>query len=150
MQVGWVYGSTTEDVLTGIKIHSMGWASAYCTPVPPAFLGCAPQGGTTNLVQVKRWATGLLEILVGSNSPLIATFSKKLRFRQCLVYLFLNIWAVRSLPEVCYAVLPAYCILTNNSLWPKVIFYLCIYTKRPTSWLWLAESIFEPAWSAMV
>ncbi|XXG73228.1 hypothetical protein AAC387_Pa07g2182 [Persea americana] len=119
-EVGWVYGSTTEDVLTGIKIHSMGWASAYCTPVPPAFLGCAPQGGTTNLVQVKRWATGLLEILVGSNSPLIATFSKKLRFRQCLVYLFLNIWAVRSLPEVCYAVLPAYCILTNSSLWPKM------------------------------
>ncbi|KAF5950079.1 hypothetical protein HYC85_012072 [Camellia sinensis] len=40
-EVGWIYGSTTEDVLTGLTIHGRGWRSAYCSPDPPAFLGCA-------------------------------------------------------------------------------------------------------------
>ncbi|XP_077232455.1 cellulose synthase-like protein H1 isoform X1 [Tasmannia lanceolata] len=119
-EVGWVYGSATEDVLTGLRIHSMGWASIYCAPDPPAFLGCAPMGGPACLTQQKRWATGLLEIFVSSHSPLIATATKKLRFRQCLAYLLPMVWALRSIPEFCYATLPAFCLLTNTSFLPKV------------------------------
>lgn len=34
----------------------------FFTPDPPAFLGCAPSGGPITIIQMKQWATGLLEI----------------------------------------------------------------------------------------
>ncbi|XP_058072599.1 cellulose synthase-like protein H1 [Magnolia sinica] len=118
-EVGWVYGSATEDVLTGLKIHSMGWRSVYCTPEQPAFLGCAPMGGPATLSQMKRWVTGLLEILVGEHNPLLATLITSLSFRQSLAYLTIIVWAPQSIPELCYAALPAFCLLTNTSFLPK-------------------------------
>ncbi|OVA03409.1 Cellulose synthase [Macleaya cordata] len=118
--VGWVYGSTTEDVLTGLRIHSKGWASVYCTPDPLSFLGCAPTSGPGCVTQMKRWSTGLLEILFSNYSPIFCTINGHLRFRQCLVYILINVWGLRSIPELCYAALPAYCLLTNTSFIPSV------------------------------
>ncbi|KAK1300259.1 Cellulose synthase-like protein H1 [Acorus calamus] len=119
-EMGWIYGSTTEDVLTGLRIQSMGWKSVYLTPDRSAFLGNAPQGGPASLKQLKRWATGVLEILLGKDSPLIAVATKRLMIRQCLAYLVILVWALRSVPEVLYSLLPPYCILTNSSFLPKV------------------------------
>ncbi|RVW38867.1 hypothetical protein CK203_073624 [Vitis vinifera] len=31
-QIGWLYGITTEDILTGMTIHAKGWRSTYCQP----------------------------------------------------------------------------------------------------------------------
>ncbi|KAK1300258.1 Cellulose synthase-like protein H1 [Acorus calamus] len=118
-QMGWIYGSTTEDVLTGLRIQSMGWKSVYLSPDRSAFLGNAPQGGPASLKQLKRWATGLLEVLIGKDSPLIFVATKKLMVRQCLAYLMINVWALRSVPELLYCLLPPYCILTNSSFLPK-------------------------------
>lgn len=120
LQVGWQYGSTTEDVLTGLVIHARGWRSVYCIPDPPAFLGCAPVGGPTVMTQQKRWATGLLEILMGRKSPILALFISRLKFRQCLAYVWIFSWGLRSIPELCYALLPAYCVITNSSFLPQV------------------------------
>ncbi|GFZ03821.1 cellulose synthase-like B [Actinidia rufa] len=117
---GWIYGSTTEDVLTGLTIQGRGWKSAYCSPNPPAFLGCAPSGGPAIMTQQKRWATGLLEILFTRKNPLIPALQRKLQFRQCLAYLWIILWALWSIPELCYAILPAYCILTGSHFLPKV------------------------------
>ncbi|XP_020592925.1 cellulose synthase-like protein H1 [Phalaenopsis equestris] len=89
-EIGWMYGSMTEDILTGIRIHSLGWKSANCNPNPAGFLGLSPSGGPESLTQFKRWSTGLLEILFDRNGPLTATFTKQLQFRQCLAYLLLN------------------------------------------------------------
>ncbi|XP_058220300.1 cellulose synthase-like protein B4 isoform X2 [Rhododendron vialii] len=119
-EMGWIYGSTTEDVLTGLTIQGRGWKSTYCTPTPPGFLGCAPSGGPATMTQQKRWATGLLEILVGRRSPLILTLRGKLQFRQCLAYLWNLLWGLRSVPELCYATLPAYCIISGSRFLPKV------------------------------
>ena len=119
-QLGWRYGSMTEDVLTGLSIHRRGWRSVYCTPDPPAFLGCGSDGGSSVMTQQKRWATGLLEILLSKNCPIFATLFGKLQLRQCLVYLYMFLWGLRSIPELCYATLPAYCIITNSSFLPKV------------------------------
>ncbi|KAA8526525.1 hypothetical protein F0562_008272 [Nyssa sinensis] len=119
-KVGWIYGSATEDVLTGLTIHGKGWKTVYCSPDPPAFLGFAPSGGPASLTQQKRWATGLLEILFSSRSPFIATIFGKLQFRQCLAYMWILVWALRSIPELCYAALPAYCIITNSHFMPQV------------------------------
>ncbi|MQL76730.1 hypothetical protein Taro_009128 [Colocasia esculenta] len=119
-EVGFVYGSTTEDVQTGLRIHGMGWSSVNCSLDPPGFLGNAPVDGPASMTQIKRWSTGLLEVVVGRNSPLLATLAGELRFRQCLCYLSLNVWALRSLPELCYALLPPYCVMADTSFLPKV------------------------------
>lgn len=119
-EVGWQYGSTAEDVLTGLKIHERGWRSAYSNLDPPAFLGCAPSGGPAYMTQQKRWATGLFEILVSKKNPIFATIFGQLQLRQCLAYLWILIWGFRSVPELCYILLPAYCIITNSNFLPKV------------------------------
>ncbi|XP_031263386.1 cellulose synthase-like protein B4 [Pistacia vera] len=117
---GWIYGSLVEDILTGLTIHTKGWRSGYCSPDPPAFLGCAPPDGPAVMVQQKRWTTGLLEIFFSKHNPVIGTLKGKLQFRQCLAYLWLLVWGFRSIFELCYATLPAYCILTNSNFLPKV------------------------------
>ncbi|KAI0494452.1 hypothetical protein KFK09_024590 [Dendrobium nobile] len=120
-EIGCLYGSMTEDVLTGLRIQSMGWKSTFFNPSPPAFLGCAPTGGPASLTQYKRWATGLLEILFDKDhSPVVATLTKQLHFRQCLCYLKISIWALQSVPELLYSLLPACCLITGTSFLPKV------------------------------
>ncbi|CAH9089289.1 unnamed protein product [Cuscuta europaea] len=119
-EVGWIYGSATEDVLTGLTIHSRGWKSAYCDTNPPAFLGCAPTGGPEALIQQKRWAGGLMEILTSKHNPIISTAFRRLKFRHCLGYLWILLWPVRPIFEIVYSLLPAYCIISNSSFQPKV------------------------------
>ncbi|OMO88928.1 Cellulose synthase [Corchorus olitorius] len=119
-KIGWIYGSMTEDVMTGLMIHKKGWKSTWLMPKPPAFLGCAPSGGPATMTQQKRWATGLLEILVGRNSPIFGFLKGKLQFRMLLVYLWLLSWGLYSVPELLYATLPAYCIIANSQFLPKV------------------------------
>ncbi|KAL5573381.1 hypothetical protein UlMin_022978 [Ulmus minor] len=118
-KVGWIYGSTTEDIHTGLIIHKKGWRSVYFSVDPPAFLGCAPTSGPISMIQQKRWATGLLEILLSKNCPIVFTLFEKLQFRQCLAYLWIFSWGLRSIFELCYAALPAYCIITNSHFLPK-------------------------------
>ncbi|KAL9457496.1 hypothetical protein AB3S75_006527 [Citrus x aurantiifolia] len=119
-EVGCLYGATAEDNLTGLVIHSKGWRSGYCLPIPHAFLGCASPSGPAGMRQQKRWATGLLEILFSKRNPILATLIGKLQFRQCLAYLWILTWGLRSIPELCYIALPAYCIITNSTFLPKV------------------------------
>uniref|UniRef100_A0A803QJR4 Cellulose synthase-like protein H1 n=1 Tax=Cannabis sativa TaxID=3483 RepID=A0A803QJR4_CANSA len=118
-KVGWMYGSTTEDMNTGLCIHKKGWRSAFCAPDLPAFLGCTPTNGPGSMIQQKRWATGLLEILVGRNCPIFFTIFDKLQFRQCLAYLWVLFWGFCSIPELCYSLLLAYSIITNSQLYPQ-------------------------------
>ncbi|KAM1429458.1 hypothetical protein ACFX2I_045655 [Malus domestica] len=119
IKVGWRYGSTTEDILTGLSIHNKGWNSIFCTPDPPAFLGCAPTGGPDSMTQQKRWATGLLEILLSKNCPIFGTLFGNLQFRMFLGYFWVLSWGLRCIPELCYAALPAYSIITNTHFLPK-------------------------------
>uniref|UniRef100_A0A0D9ZKV4 Cellulose synthase-like protein H1 n=1 Tax=Oryza glumipatula TaxID=40148 RepID=A0A0D9ZKV4_9ORYZ len=118
-EVGWVYGSLTEDILTGQRIHAMGWRSVLMVTEPPAFMGSAPIGGPACLTQFKRWATGQSEIIISRNNPILATMFKRLKFRQCLAYLTVLGWPLRAPFELCYGLLGPYCILTNQSFLPK-------------------------------
>ncbi|TVU27970.1 hypothetical protein EJB05_19476, partial [Eragrostis curvula] len=118
-EIGWVYGSTTEDILTGQRIHAAGWKSALLNPDPPAFLGSAPTGGPASLTQYKRWATGLLEILMSQNNPILLSIFKRLQSRQCLAYLVIGVWPLRAPFELCYSLLGPYCLLGNRSFLPK-------------------------------
>ncbi|CAE6025600.1 unnamed protein product [Arabidopsis arenosa] len=116
--IGWLYDSVAEDLNTSIEIHSRGWTSSYISPDTPAFLGSMPQGLPEALLQQRRWATGWIEILFNKQSPLRGMFCKKIRFRQRLAYLCI-ITCLRSIPELIYCLLPAYCLLHNSALFPK-------------------------------
>ncbi|KAG8064490.1 hypothetical protein GUJ93_ZPchr0004g39552 [Zizania palustris] len=118
-EVGWVYGSVAEDMLTGMRIHAAGWRSALMDTEPSAFLCCLPIGGPASLTQFKRWGTGLFEIIVSKNNPILAAMFRCLQFRQCLAYLMVCLWPVKALFEICYALLGPYCLLTNRSFLPK-------------------------------
>ncbi|ESW21985.1 hypothetical protein PHAVU_005G116700 [Phaseolus vulgaris] len=118
-QVGWLYGSTSEDVLTGLLMHRKGWRSEVCSPDPMAFMGCSPQDNLGQMAQHKRWSSGLFDIFLSSHCPIFGTLFGKLQFRECLAYIWLTNWALRSVPEISYALLPAYCIITNSSFLPN-------------------------------
>ncbi|KAG7638238.1 putative cellulose synthase (UDP-forming) [Arabidopsis thaliana] len=126
--IGWLYESTAEDANTSIGIHSRGWTSSYISPKPPAFLGAMPPGGPEAMLQQRRWATGLLEVLFNKQSPLIGMFCRKIRFRQSLAYLYIFTWGLRSIPELIYCLLPAYCLLHNVALFPKGVYLGIVVT----------------------
>ncbi|XVE93660.1 hypothetical protein REPUB_Repub01dG0213100 [Reevesia pubescens] len=117
---GVMYGSASEDALTGLRIHKMGWKSVLLMPKPPAFMGCASPGGQASMTQMKRWATGILEVLFSKHCPKLSAFTTKLYFRQALAYLSMLSGPFGSIPELCYATLFAYSIITNSSFLPKV------------------------------
>ncbi|KAK7342084.1 hypothetical protein VNO80_25027 [Phaseolus coccineus] len=118
-QVGWIYGSITEDKLLGLKIHEKGWRSELCTPNPIAFTGFAPGGGPNAMAQQKRWAIGLLEIFFSKHCPIFGTIFHKLTLRQCLAYMWIiNYWGLKPLFEVCYACLLSHSIITNSNFLP--------------------------------
>ncbi|KAI3809743.1 hypothetical protein L1987_19343 [Smallanthus sonchifolius] len=119
-QVGWLYGSATEDILTGLSIHGRGWRSVMTSPDPLAFLGCSATTFSSSLTQQKRWIMGLFEILFTNKNPLLLTIKGNLWFRQALGYFYFCLWAVRSVYELCYASLPAYCIITSSHFLPKI------------------------------
>ncbi|KAK7342083.1 hypothetical protein VNO80_25026 [Phaseolus coccineus] len=150
-QVGWIYGSLTEDVLTGLTIHEKGWRSEWCTPSPIAFTGFAPGGGPTTMAQQKRWATGLLEIFLSKHCPIFATLFHKLTFRQCIAYMWVINWGLRPFFEVCYASLLAHCIITNSNFLPQdlgiciPVAFLVIYKVYTVS-VYLAEGLSIKAW----
>uniref|UniRef100_I1NBA2 Cellulose synthase-like protein D5 n=1 Tax=Glycine max TaxID=3847 RepID=I1NBA2_SOYBN len=83
-RVGWIYGSVTEDVVTGYRMHNRGWRSVYCVTKRDAFRGTAPINLTDRLHQVLRWATGSVEIFFSRNNALLA--SPRMKFLQRVAY----------------------------------------------------------------
>nr|GMC70593.1 cellulose synthase-like protein H1 [Ipomoea batatas] len=117
--IGWRYGSVTEDILTGMGIQRMGWKTGFCVVEPAGFLGCTPSTGLGSLNQMKRWASGHTEILFSMKCPIFAALFGNLQFRQCLAYMFVMLWPVRPIFELCYAFLPPYCLISNSHFLPK-------------------------------
>ncbi|KAH9613649.1 hypothetical protein KSS87_004739 [Heliosperma pusillum] len=58
--VSWIYGSFTEDILNGFKMHCHGRRSVYCMLKRPAFKGYAPINLSDRLHQVLRWLWDML------------------------------------------------------------------------------------------
>lgn len=70
----------TEDLLTGMKLHSNGWNSIYY-PYPLA-IGEGPTSWKSYFSQQKRWAYGCMNILFGHSYRLFS----KMTFRQSIYY----------------------------------------------------------------
>eukprot|EP00253_Pinus_taeda_P029721 PITA_29721 len=118
-EVGWMYGSTVEDVMTGFKVHCLGWHSVFCIPEQPAFLGTTPANGPDTLVQVRRWATGLLEIFFSKLCPFLG-IDRNIMVCQRMVYAYFTLWGFLSVATFFYAILPALCLLSGKSFLPGI------------------------------
>ncbi|KAL8261417.1 hypothetical protein R6Q59_025466 [Mikania micrantha] len=85
-EVGWIYGSVTEDILTGFKMHCHGW----------------------------RWALGSVEILLSKHCPIWYGYGGGLKPLERLSYINSVVYPLTSLPLVAYCTLPAVCLLTGK------------------------------------
>ncbi|KAL0398443.1 UNVERIFIED_CONTAM: Cellulose synthase A catalytic subunit [UDP-forming] [Sesamum radiatum] len=120
-EIGWIYGSVTEDILTGFKMHCRGWRSIYCMPLRPAFKGSAPINLSDRLHQVLRWALGSVEIFLSRHCPLWYGFGGgRLKWLQRLAYINTIVYPFTSLPLVAYCSLPAICLLTGKFIIPTL------------------------------
>ena len=125
LQIGWIYGSVTEDILTGFKMHARGWRSIYCMPKRPAFKGSAPINLSDRLNQVLRWALGSVEILLSRHCPIWYGYNGRLKWLERFAYINTTIYPITALPLLMYCTLPAVCLLTNKFIIPQV----CYITK---------------------
>lgn len=111
-RVGWIYGSITEDVVTGYRMHNRGWRSVYCVTKRDAFRGTAPINLTDRLIQVLRWATGSVEIFFSKNNALFA--SPRMKFLQRVAYFNVGMYPFTSIFLIVYCVLPAISLFTGK------------------------------------
>ncbi|KAF6156248.1 hypothetical protein GIB67_030251 [Kingdonia uniflora] len=119
-EIGWIYGSITEDILTGFKMHCRGWKSVYCVPKRPAFKGSAPINLSDRLHQVLRWALGSVEIFLSRHCPLWYGYGGKLKWLERLAYTNTIVYPFTSIPLLAYCTIPAVCLLTGKFIIPTL------------------------------
>ncbi|KAG2632850.1 hypothetical protein PVAP13_2NG127200 [Panicum virgatum] len=147
-EIGWIYGSVTEDILTGFKMHARGWRSIYCMPKRPAFKGSAPINLSDRLNQVLRWALGSVEILFSRHCPLWYGYGGRLKFLERFAYINTTIYPLTSIPLLIYCVLPAICLLTGKFIIPEIsnfasIWFISLFLSI------FATGILEMRWSGV-
>ena len=123
LQIGWIYGSVTEDILTGFKMHARGWRSIYCMPPRPAFKGSAPINLSDRLNQVLRWALGSVEILFSRHCPIWYGYGGRLKWLERFAYINTTIYPITSIPLLIYCTLPAVCLITGKFIIPQVRYF---------------------------
>ncbi|XP_023517204.1 cellulose synthase A catalytic subunit 2 [UDP-forming]-like [Cucurbita pepo subsp. pepo] len=122
-EVGWIYGSVTEDILTGFKMHCHGWRSVYCIPERPAFKGSAPINLSDRLNQVLRWALGSVEIFLSRHCPIWYGYGGGLKWLERFSYINSVVYPWTSIPLLVYCSLPAICLLTGKFIVPEISNY---------------------------
>ncbi|KAL4591793.1 hypothetical protein LXL04_004764 [Taraxacum kok-saghyz] len=145
-RVGWIYGSVTEDVVTGYRMHNRGWRSIYWLTKRDAFRGSAPINLTDRLHQVLRWATGSVEIFFSRNNAFLA--SKRLKFLQRLAYLNVGIYPFTSIFLLVYCFLPALSLLSGHFIVKNLNAAFLIYLLLITLCL-IGLAILEVKWSGV-
>ncbi|GAB4851609.1 Cellulose synthase A catalytic subunit 3 [UDP-forming] [Ancistrocladus abbreviatus] len=147
-EIGWIYGSVTEDILTGFKMHARGWRSIYCMPKRPAFKGSAPINLSDRLNQVLRWALGSIEILFSRHCPIWYGYGGRLKWLERFAYINTIIYPITSIPLLAYCTLPAVCLLTGKFIIPQIsniasIWFLSLFLSI------FATGILEMRWSGV-
>ncbi|KAL4380991.1 hypothetical protein HN51_004561 [Arachis hypogaea] len=145
-RVGWIYGSVTEDVVTGYRMHNRGWRSIYCITKRDAFRGTAPINLTDRLHQVLRWATGSVEIFFSKNNAFFAT--RRLKFLQRIAYLNVGIYPFTSIFLVVYCFLPALSLFSGQFIVQGLDVTFLFYLLSITVCLILI-SLLEVKWSGI-
>lgn len=118
--MGWIYGSVTENTLTGFKMHCHGWRSIFCIPGRPAFKVSSPGNLSNGLQQVFQWALGSIEIFMSKHCPLWHGYRGGLKWLGRISYINATVYPLTSIPLVAYCTLPAVCLLTEKFIVPEV------------------------------
>ncbi|ONM06037.1 cellulose synthase10 [Zea mays] len=147
-EIGWIYGSVTEDILTGFKMHCRGWKSVYCTPTRPAFKGSAPINLSDRLHQVLRWALGSVEIFMSRHCPLWYAYGGRLKWLERFAYTNTIVYPFTSIPLLAYCTIPAVCLLTGKFIIPTLnnlasIWFIALFLSI------IATSVLELRWSGV-
>ncbi|PZF61339.1 cellulose synthase [Curtobacterium sp. MCBD17_034] len=96
--------SVTEDMATAMRLHGLGWRSAYHDELLAR--GLAPEDLPTMLTQRLRWAQGTMQVFFREN-PLV---QRGLSFAQRLMY-FSTMWSYLSgFAAVVYIAAPVLCL----------------------------------------
>ncbi|ERN15540.1 hypothetical protein AMTRI_Chr03g145350 [Amborella trichopoda] len=145
-RVGWIYGSVTEDVVTGYRMHNRGWKSVYCVTKRDAFRGTAPINLTDRLHQVLRWATGSVEIFFSRNNALLA--SPRMKFLQRIAYLNVGIYPFTSIFLIVYCFLPALSLFSGQFIVQTLDVMFLVYLLLITLTLCML-AVLEIKWSGI-
>ncbi|XP_062030288.1 cellulose synthase-like protein D3 [Rosa rugosa] len=145
-RIGWIYGSVTEDVVTGYRMHNRGWRSVYCVTKRDAFRGSAPINLTDRLHQVLRWATGSVEIFFSRNNALFA--SSKMKFLQRIAYLNVGMYPFTSFFLIVYCFLPALSLISGQFIVQTLNITFLVYLLGITLTLILL-AVLEIKWSGI-
>ncbi|XP_047324685.1 cellulose synthase A catalytic subunit 7 [UDP-forming]-like [Impatiens glandulifera] len=149
LELGWIYGSITEDILTGFKMHCRGWRSIYCMPKLAAFKGSAPINLSDRLNQVLRWALGSVEIFFSRHSPILYGYKGgNLKWLERFAYINTTVYPFTSIPLLAYCTLPAICLLTDKFIMPEIstfasLFFIALFISIFTT------GILELRWSGV-
>jgi cellulose synthase (UDP-forming) len=96
--------SVTEDMATSMRLHGLGWRSAYHGEILAS--GLAPEDLETMLGQRLRWAQGTMQVFFREN-PLL---QRSLSPGQRLMY-FGTMWSYLSgFPALVYVTAPVLCL----------------------------------------
>lgn len=145
-RIGWIYGSVTEDVVTGYRMHNRGWKSVYCVTKRDAFRGTAPINLTDRLHQVLRWATGSVEIFFSRNNALIA--STRMKLLQRIAYLNVGMYPFTSIFLIVYCFLPALSLFSGQFIVQTLDVAFLVYLLAISVTLCLL-AILEVKWSGI-
>ncbi|KAL9994195.1 putative cellulose synthase (UDP-forming) [Helianthus debilis subsp. tardiflorus] len=121
-QIGFRYGTITEDVYTSFRLHCEGWKSVLCNPNRAAFLGGSPSNFNDGLTQIKRWYMGFLEIFFNKYCPLIYGV-RSMNPLQALCYTHYTLRSFWSIPIIIYAFLPQVSLINSVPIFTKVSEY---------------------------
>lgn len=144
--IGWIYGSVTEDVVTGYRMHNRGWKSVYCVTKRDAFHGTAPINLTDRLHQVLRWATGSVEIFFSRNNALLA--SSRMKFLQRIAYLNVGMYPFTSIFLIVYCFLPALSLFSGQFIVQSLDVSFLVYLLAISITLCLL-AVLEVKWSGI-
>ncbi|KAK8486274.1 hypothetical protein V6N12_013845 [Hibiscus sabdariffa] len=122
-EVGWIYGSVTEDILTGFKMQCHGWRSVYCIPKRPAFKGSTPINLSYRLHLVLRWALKSVEIFLSKHCPIWYGYGGGLKWLEQFSYINSVVYPWTSIPLLVYCTLPTICLLTGKFIVPEISNY---------------------------
>ncbi|GAB2281812.1 Cellulose synthase A catalytic subunit 4 [UDP-forming] [Dionaea muscipula] len=147
-EIGWIYGSVTEDILTGFKMHCRGWKSVYCVPKRAAFKGSAPINLSDRLHQVLRWALGSVEIFLSRHCPLWYGYGGKLKWLERLAYVNTIVYPFTSIPLLAYCTIPAVCLLTGKFIIPTLTNFASVWFMALFLSI-IATGVLELRWSGV-
>ncbi|CAI9775946.1 unnamed protein product [Fraxinus pennsylvanica] len=118
-EIGYSYECLLESTFTGYLLHCKGWKSVYLYPKRPCFLGCTTIDMKDALVQLMKWASGLVQVGFSKFSPLTYGVSR-MSLLQSMCYGYFAFSHLFSIACLLYGVVPQLCFLFGIPLFPKV------------------------------